>query len=94
MNKKVENLQDLKGKIEKIRLGDEGFFDEIVVYGQEAIRVMESNFFVEEEKKIAEVIAGAKRMREGDPFVVSRKQKERMWSGLSEGINEAIKKLE
>ena len=93
MNKKVENLQDLKRRIEKIKLGDEGFFDEIIVYGQEAIGLIEPDSFVEEEKKIAEVVANAKGMREGDPFLVNRRQKEKMWSELSQGVKEAIEKL-
>lgn len=68
MNNKVENLQNLKGKIEKIRLEDEGFLDEIIVHGQEAIRIIEPDSFIEEKNKLTEVTVSAKRMREGDRF--------------------------
>ena len=94
MKKKVENFQDLKRRLKNIKYGDEGFLDEIVIQGQEALSIIEPKSFKEEEMKIAEAVRSAKKKREGDPLMITRNQKEDMWLELSEGINKAMKKLE
>lgn len=93
MSSTSEKLEQLKRKIENIKFGDEGFLDEIVVKGQNALSIIEPGTSVENENKIAETVASAKKMREADPRMITRNKKGILWLELSEGVNGAIKEL-